>query len=138
MKKQVDGMGEMSKRDTAPELTDEDKIKRLELQLGFQRTHAENLESLIGQPPAGKHQDEWLPRGLTWHQERLNWIKEVEGLREHIWTITHDMKTLQDENEEKDREIERLRLARDRLGAAVVEEARARQAAEAHIRGLKD
>lgn len=45
------------------------------------------LQKIIGKPHEGSHHSEWMPRAETWHQERLNWIKEVEMLREHIKKI---------------------------------------------------
>ena len=45
---------------------------------------SDKLRALIGEPPAGSHHDEWYPRANTWHEERQNWIKEVESLRAHI------------------------------------------------------
>lgn len=44
----------------------------------------QRLRNLIGVPPEGSHPDEWNPRDATWHQERLNWISEVNGLRECV------------------------------------------------------
>lgn len=41
----------------------------------------EALMLLIGQPPHGSHPDEWMPRAGSWHEERQNWIKEVDKLR---------------------------------------------------------
>lgn len=41
----------------------------------------DQLLDLIGYPPEGSHCDEWLPRSATWHDERANWIAEVEKLR---------------------------------------------------------
>ena len=43
-----------------------------------------DLLAMIGEPPAGMHPDEWKPRAKTWHEERLNWIGEVNALRNHI------------------------------------------------------
>jgi len=44
----------------------------------------DELVALIGRPPEGCDADEWMPRDVTWHQERLNWIKETAGLRTFI------------------------------------------------------
>ncbi len=40
-----------------------------------------DLTELVGEPPTGSHPDEQRPRAATWHQERLNWISEVETIR---------------------------------------------------------
>jgi len=48
------------------------------------------LLMLIGNPPEGSHEDEWLPRAGTWHQERVNMLAEIAKLRTtmaHIRTI---------------------------------------------------
>ena len=42
------------------------------------------LLELIGEPPEGSHVDEWEPRAKTWHEERLNWIEEVEFLSKRL------------------------------------------------------
>lgn len=44
----------------------------------------EELEALIGQAPAGSHPDEWKPRAATWHEERQNWMTELEALRAEV------------------------------------------------------
>lgn len=36
---------------------------------------------LIGEPPNGSHPHEWMPRAASWHEERQNWIREVDKLR---------------------------------------------------------
>lgn len=45
------------------------------------------LVKLVGEPPAGSHPDEMLPRAPTWHGERANWEAEVARLREHVATL---------------------------------------------------
>lgn len=51
------------------------------------------LRALIGEPPEGSHPDEALPRSVTWHKERQNWISEVDQLRGHINKLENEAKT---------------------------------------------
>ena len=47
-------------------------------------TELDKLRAQIGTPPDGSHPDEQIPRAGTWHQERLNWISEIETARAYI------------------------------------------------------
>lgn len=47
-------------------------------------SRAMKLEQMIGHPPPGSPTEEWLPRAATWHQERLNWAKEVARLTREL------------------------------------------------------
>jgi len=47
-------------------------------------TELDKLRAQIGTPPEGTHADEQIPRAGTWHQERLNWISEIETARAYI------------------------------------------------------
>lgn len=42
------------------------------------------LLRLIGEPPAGSRQADWLPLARTWHLERQKWQAEVETLQQEI------------------------------------------------------
>ncbi len=49
--------------------------------VAYYRAKVKELEGEIGKAPIGSHPDEQKPRGATSHDERQNWISEVERLR---------------------------------------------------------
>lgn len=59
-------------------------LSTLRAQLTEKDRELEELRALIGVPPVGSHPDEWKPRAATWHQERRNWIQEVEHLQQEL------------------------------------------------------
>lgn len=80
---------------------------------GHLMDEVQRLTALIGKPPTGSHPDEWLPRAATWHEERLNWMAEVERLKRHAENNRQQndvaAKVFAEMFRDKDDEIARLR-----------------------------
>jgi hypothetical protein len=56
---------------------------RLVVALSNASNELQRLRNLIGEPSAGSHPDEALPRDKSWHGERRNWEAEVRSLRQN-------------------------------------------------------
>lgn len=82
-------------------------------------TELDKLRAQIGTPPDGSHPDEQIPRAGTWHQERLNWISEIETARAYIAKCETQIKEraamMRDVMRERDKAEAELKQERARL-----------------------